>query len=89
MWGQVRVKQEERSGPNEVPARRCGGSTSEHDYVMRSRSRDRTSSTREPREFHLTSGNALLFPNERSVFDVPLEKNVLSVSDPSEHSKSP
>jgi hypothetical protein len=34
-----------------VSAQPCGGSTSEHDYVMRSRSRDRTSSTREPRAF--------------------------------------
>jgi hypothetical protein len=51
MWGQVRGKEGERSRPNEVPAQPCGGSTTEHDYVMRSRSRDRTFSTREPRAF--------------------------------------
>ncbi len=64
--GAVREKERGRSRPNEVPVRPCGGFSIEHDYVMRSRSRDRTSSTREPRAFHLTSGNALLNPNERS-----------------------
>ena len=67
-----------------------GGSTSEHDYVIRSRSRDRTSSTREPRAFssHLISLRATHYSirtNGLPLFDV----NVLHVSDPSRHSKSP
>ena len=41
--GKAREKKEERSGSNEVLAL-PSGSTLEHDYVIRSRSRDRSSS---------------------------------------------
>jgi hypothetical protein len=58
-----------------------GGSTSEHDYVMRSRSRDRTCSTREPRAFiSLRATHYWIRTNGPPLFDV----NVLHVSDPSE-----
>jgi hypothetical protein len=57
-----------RSRSNEGPF--CsGGSSPEHDYVIGSRSRDRTPSTREPRAFHLSSDKSLLDPN-RSPFNV-------------------
>ena len=46
------------------PRSMCGGSTSEHDYVRRSRSRDHPFSAREPRAFHLISDKSLLDPNE-------------------------
>jgi hypothetical protein len=48
-----------------------GGSSPEHDYVMGSRSRDRTPSTREPRAFHLSSDKSLLDPKER----VPVQRS--------------
>jgi hypothetical protein len=50
---------------------------------MRSRSRDRTFSTREPRAFHLTSGKSLLDPNNWVPVQRSAEKNVLQASHPS------
>ena len=60
----------------------------------------RTSSTREPRAFHLSWGNALLYPNERSpLFDVnvftplsPIRAQQVSltiISSPAQHPKRP
>ena len=47
---------------------------------MRSRSRDRSFSTREPRAFHLTSGKSLLDPNKWVHVQRSAENNVLQAN---------